>query len=129
MKFKQQFTFDTRLAEADRIISKYPDRIPIICELNENNVIKDFIKSTIQVQKKSPFELDKKKYLVPSDFTIGQFMYVIRKRLKMPAEKAIFLFIRNSIPSSMTTLTSLYNSYKDKDNFLYLNYGFENTFG
>jgi len=129
MKFKQQFTFEQRIAEAERIVTKYPDRIPVICELNENSVLKDFIKSQLKMQKKTPFELDKKKYLIPSDFTIGQFMYVIRKRLKLPSEKAVFLFCNNFIPSSTTTITSLYNSLKDKDKFLYLNYGYENTFG
>ena len=27
--------------------------------------------------------IDKKKYLVPSDLTVGQFVYVIRKRIKV----------------------------------------------
>jgi len=129
MKFKQQFTFEQRIDEAERIVTKYPDRIPVICEFNENSIIKDFIQRQLKMQKKTPFELDKKKYLIPSDFTIGQFMYVIRKRLKLPSEKAIFLFCNNFIPSSTRTITSLYNSFKDKDKFLYLKYGFENTFG
>lgn len=43
-------------------------------------------------------DIDKKKYLVPSDLTCGQFVYVIRKRLKLPAEKAIFLFVNGVIP-------------------------------
>ena len=32
IKFKSQHTFDQRKAEAERIRSKYPDRIPVICE-------------------------------------------------------------------------------------------------
>jgi hypothetical protein len=30
---------------------------------------------------------------VPQDLTVGQFVYVIRKRIKLPAEKAIFIFV------------------------------------
>jgi GABA(A) receptor-associated protein len=32
-------------------------------------------------------EIDKKKYLVPMDLTVGQFVYVIRKRIKLSPEK------------------------------------------
>lgn len=39
-----------------------------------------------------------KKYLVPADLTVGQFHYVIRKRIKLAPEKALFLFCSNSIP-------------------------------
>ncbi len=39
-------------------------------------------------------ELDKMKYLVPNDFTIGQFMYVIRKRMKIKPEDAVFCVIK-----------------------------------
>ncbi len=36
MKFKSQHTFESRFQESSKIITKYPDRIPIICEkLNE----------------------------------------------------------------------------------------------
>lgn len=38
------------------------------------------------------------RYLVPSDLTVGQFVYVIRKRIKLSPEKAIFIFVRNVLP-------------------------------
>jgi len=34
---------------------------------------------------------NRKKYLVPADLTMGQFVYVIRKRIKLPADQAIFV--------------------------------------
>lgn len=43
-------------------------------------------------------DIDKKKYLVPADLTVGQFVYVIRKRIKLSPEKAIFIFINNVLP-------------------------------
>jgi GABA(A) receptor-associated protein len=43
-------------------------------------------------------DIDKKKYLVPADLTVGQFHYVIRKRIKLAPEKALFLFCSNTIP-------------------------------
>lgn len=38
------------------------------------------------------------RYLVPSDLTVGQFVYVIRKRIKLSPEKAIFIFVKNVLP-------------------------------
>lgn len=35
---------------------------------------------------------------MPADLTVGQFVYVIRKRIKLSAEKAIFIFIDNVLP-------------------------------
>jgi GABA(A) receptor-associated protein len=42
-------------------------------------------------------DIDKKKYLVPADLTVGQFVYVIRKRIKLQPEKAIFIFVNNNV--------------------------------
>jgi hypothetical protein len=38
------------------------------------------------------------RYLVPADLSVGQFVYVVRKRIKLSAEKAIFVFIENTLP-------------------------------
>ena len=73
--------------------------------------------------------IDKNKYLVPPDLTIGQFLYVIRKRIKLTPEKSIFLFINNSIPSSSKIISQLYKDHKNEDGFLYIIYSGENTFG
>lgn len=77
------FYLEKRKKEAERIKAKYPDRLPVIVERVE--------KSDIPV-------IDKKKYLVPADLTVGQFMYVIRKRIKLNPEKAIFIFVNGTLP-------------------------------
>lgn len=41
---------------------------------------------------------DRNRYLVPADLTVGQFVYVVRKRIKLSAEKAIFIFVKNILP-------------------------------
>jgi GABA(A) receptor-associated protein len=38
------------------------------------------------------------RYLVPADLSVGQFVYVIRRRISLPPEKAIFIFVRNTLP-------------------------------
>jgi GABA(A) receptor-associated protein len=74
-------------------------------------------------------DLDKKKYLVPSDLTVGQFVYVIRKRVKLSAEKAIFIFVNNALPPTASLMSTIYEENKDEDGFLYVQYSGENTFG
>lgn len=113
-KFKNEHTVEQRKAEAERIRAKYPDRIPVICEKTEKSNVQD---------------IDKKKYLVPADLTCGQFVYVIRKRLKLPAEQAIFLFVNGIIPPTAALMNSIHEEHKDVDGFLYISYSGENTFG
>lgn len=117
MKFKSQYSFQERSHEFSRIIAKYPDRIPIICE-----------KLTDMKNNDIP-NIDKSKYLVPLDLTISQFLYVIRKRIKLPAEKAIFLFVGRTIPASSVFISEIYSHHKDADGFLYITYSGENVFG
>ena len=114
-QFKREFDFETRKSESTRIKEKYPDRIPIIVEKS--------IKSDIS-------DIDKKKYLVPNDITIGQFVYIIRKRIQLTSEKAIFLFTeKHSIPPTSSFISEIYEQFKNEDGFLYLIYAGENTFG
>lgn len=40
------------------------------------------------------------RYLVPGDLNVGQFVYVVRKRINLSAEKAIFIFVKNTLPST-----------------------------
>jgi Autophagy protein Atg8 ubiquitin like len=66
--------------------------------------------------------IDKKKYLVPSDLTVGQFCYVIRKRIKLAPEKAIFIFVNEVLPPTAALMSSIYEEHKDDDGFLYITY-------
>ena len=72
---------------------------------------------------------DKKKYLVPNDLTVAQFIYVIRKRLNLHSEKAMFIFINGQLPTNSHLINDLYEINKDQDGFLYVTYALENTFG
>ena len=114
--FKEQFPFTKRLNEANRVLEKYPDRIPIIVE-RYNRSSNDL-----------PL-IDKKKFLVPNDLTVGQFVYVIRKRIRLPAQKAIFIMMNNKLPPTSMLVSELYQDSKHEDNFLYLTYSSENVFG
>ncbi|KAG0029452.1 ubiquitin-like protein atg8 [Podila clonocystis] len=112
--FQQKHPFEARKAESARIRQKYPDRVPIICE---------------KADKADIATIDKNKYLVPADLTMGQFIYVIRKRIELSPEKAIFIFVNEVLPPIAAHMSSLYEEYRDDDGFLYFTYSGESTFG
>ena len=114
-KFKETHAFEKRKSEAAKICVKYVDRIPIIVEVNKQNA--------------KELNLKKSKYLVPYDLTVGQFMYVIRKRITIADASALFLFFNNTLPASSETIGNVYKQYRDNDGFLYADISLENTFG
>ena len=75
-----------------------------------------------KVEKSDIATIDKKKYLVPADLTVGQFVYVIRKRIKLSPEKAIFIFVDEVLPPTAALMSSIYEGHKDEDGFLYITY-------
>ena len=112
--FKKLHSFDKRQAESEPILRKYSDRIPIICDRADRSNI---------------HRIDKTKYLVPADLTVGQFVFVIRKRINLGHEKALFLFINDELAPTSYPLSLAYDQKKDDDGFLYITYSGENTFG
>jgi len=113
-KFKLKSTFEKRKQESDNIKKKYPDRIPII--------VQKHAKSTLN-------EVDKCKYLVPKDMTMGQFLFVVRKRVNLGPEQALFITVNSTLVSSVKTIGDIYCDLSDEDGFLYVIYTNENTFG
>tara|TARA_B110000858_G_scaffold136833_1_gene155480 strand:+ start:2777 stop:3205 length:429 start_codon:yes stop_codon:yes gene_type:complete len=111
--FKKSHSFEKRKDESFRILQQYPTRIPIICERANQN---------IQI-------LNRKKYLVPDDLTMGNFMFVIRKRLYLAPEMAIYLFVNNKFINGSQSMSEIYEKNKDDDGFLYIHYSGESTFG
>jgi GABA(A) receptor-associated protein len=103
-----------RIDETNRIREKYPERIPIIVKKFTGSALKD---------------IDKSKYLAPVDMTLSQFIVIIRKRIKIEADQAIFVFVENILPPLTSTMAYLYEHMKNKDGFLYIYYNGESTFG
>ena len=113
--FIETHPFPRRLEESKRVMAKYPDRIPVIMEKTQT---KDSIP-----------DIDRVKFLVPNDIIVSQFTFIIRKRINVSAEKAIFVFVNNSLPPSSALMSDIYEEHKNEDGFLYMTYGGENTFG
>jgi len=110
-----------RISESTRIISKFPDRIPVIV-LTKNVTLEKLLK--------------KNKFLVPYDLSVSYLLANIRSQIKLDPSKALFLFCDNALLSGSQSLNQIYTTYRkkhnigpSKDNFLYMSIEEENTFG
>jgi len=101
-------------SEADKVMSKYPNRYPVIVQTNDK-----------QLQK----QIKKNKFLVPGDISVGYLMHVIRKQITLDSSEAIFLFCNNKMITNTAMINQIYDENKAIDKFLYLKICKEATFG
>lgn len=99
----------------NRLIKKYPNRVPVIVNKMKNSQLPD---------------IDKVKYLVPGEMTLAQFMVILRKKIKLNESDSIFIFTNNdTLVSTSSIISCIYNEYKSSNDLLYLYYIECNTFG
>lgn len=67
--------------------------------------------------------------LVTISFLVGQFYFLIRKRIHLRAEDALFFFVKNVIPPTSATMGALYQEHHEEDFFLYIAYSDESVYG
>ncbi|KAK3535879.1 hypothetical protein QTP70_021178 [Hemibagrus guttatus] len=106
----------TRKDEVCTIRSKFPNKLPVIVE------------RCIQ-EKRLPL-LDKTKFLVPHELTIGQFLCLLRSKIALEASQALYLLISGKNMCSMTaSMGEVYSQHRDTDGFLYMTYASQDMFG
>jgi len=112
-EFRKKYTLADRQCESDRLRIRFLDRTPVvICPCPRGPPI------------------DKNKYLVPSSLSFGEFMHIVRKRIKMNQNQSLVGFIDGKVlPPASKSLGDLYKELADEDGFLYVTYSLENTFG
>ena len=128
--------------KVELLLKKYPDRLPIIIS-----------SSSIKIKNTH------KRFIVPYDMTISQFMILLRQKIALGETEAIFIFIKPSknesespapiesesepkqeteikytsgkdiLVSPTTSIITLYNQYKDENLVLNLYFEKENVFG
>jgi GABA(A) receptor-associated protein len=99
-----------------KILDKYDDRVPIfVFKSRRDNALNN---------------IDKNKYIVPTNLTAGDLLNIIRKKLDINQEVSICLFINDKIMvSNSEKIGVLYEEYKNEDNLLNIYYCGENSFG
>ena len=108
-------TLEERISEFNKVIENNPGKIAIICEKAPKSHIK---------------EIDKSKFLIKDDITFQQFALMIRNRLKIGKEEALFFLVDGQ--KALTgddMMNSIYQKYKQKDGFLYIAYASEEVWG
>jgi GABA(A) receptor-associated protein len=113
--YRKNVPFDERKLKASIILKQHPDRIPVVVECSE------------ALQSVHP--LKKNKFIVPHELNLAQFMFVIRKHMKLQPTHAIFVFINNQLHPTTTMMGELYATNKNEDGFMYLSVFQESTFG
>jgi GABA(A) receptor-associated protein len=117
--YKKTTSFEERLQKSNKMTSLYPERIPVIVEMSSSSAsYNTYIASSHKV-----------KYLVPYDITMGQFIKILRDKVKIDQATALFFFIDNKLFPISTSVGDIYKDHKDEDGFLYIEFCEESTFG
>ncbi len=111
-EFKERLSLEERKNQSKNILTKYPTSVPVFIDSSSMHKL-----------------IDKPKFVIPDGFTMGQLMMSIRARMKMNAATALFVFIDNQLIPVTTVISSIYESHKDEDGYMYVCCSEENTFG
>jgi GABA(A) receptor-associated protein len=114
-EFQLLHSFESRKKESTRLLKKYIDSVPIILEKSDQCSMK---------------ELSKSQMIVKGALTIGQLITHLRIDLNLSSDVNMYLLINNQkVPTIHQRIEQVYDSYKNKDGFLYITYTNESTFG
>jgi len=114
---KEISAIDKRCKEAQRVLAKFPGRVPVICEKATHSNLK---------------EVFTKKFLVPNSMRWGEVVGIIHKHAHekgvIPLGKTLFLSVEHrqwlsgTEPNTDTMMQELYGRCKAEDGFLYIKY-------
>lgn len=116
IEFFKQNPIEKRRAVSSRLLTHYPDRVPVIVG---------------RAQTRNTPDIDKHKFIVPREITFGNFMLDVRKHVPTlyPSTGLLFFLSDNTLPQTSALMSTLYEKHKSDDGFLYLTYSCESTFG
>ncbi|XP_061582291.1 microtubule-associated proteins 1A/1B light chain 3C [Cololabis saira] len=116
MPFKQRKCLATRKDEVCNILSKFPNKLPVIVER--------------YIREQTLPLLDKTKFLVPFELTLGQFLCLLRNKIALESSESLFLLVAERSMSCMSSsMGEVYTRYRDMDGFLYITYASQEMFG
>ncbi len=95
-----------------QILAKYPDRVPAY------------------VNFPSEYKHMKNKYLIPREYTMGEFIAYMRKKMSVPAKYGLIVIVnQTTIPTMSQTIDVIYSQNKDPNGMLQVIINMESTFG
>ncbi len=116
--FRKEYSLDKRLNEVNKILQRYPDRLPILVSTSNSDTL-------------GSIKLDKHKYLVPRDLTLLQFSHLLRNHIKCGKSEALFYLIGEEgiLAKPNSTINELWYYHQSDDKYLLIVIQKENTFG
>ena len=108
-KFKKENPDKKKRKElSESLIKENPGKIPVIFEKEETSKLED---------------IKKTRYLLDDNFTVGDFLKMVRKHMKLNEGEALYLPVKAKYNlTSEKVLGDIYELYKDNDGFLYIMY-------
>ena len=111
MEYLQSTPLETRRAEADSILDKYQDRVPVIFDRGSPDAPK----------------VDRHKLLCALDIYVEEFAQMVRKKIEQEVGQEVFLPILffgddRTLPRTSVTMRDVYDEHKADDGFLYVEY-------
>ena len=114
-QFKSALTVSERQKLAAGMKEKYPTKVPVYFS---------------RVKRSALPEIDRNKCMVPCIARMGDVLIGLRKKLSLGKDLALFLFVAGEeLVSGDSFALELYEAHKEKDDFLYLQYGEQQTMG
>ena len=105
-KYQVENTLEKRREAFSQISSKCPDKLPIIIE---HKPAANYPKFQIS------------RMLCPAEFTMQQFVSLVRRRTKLPKENALFAMANGKdLIAGGSLMVKEYRKHKSKDGFLYI---------
>tara|TARA_Y100001970_G_scaffold266543_1_gene355372 strand:+ start:157 stop:486 length:330 start_codon:yes stop_codon:yes gene_type:complete len=97
------------------ILKKHPNKVPLVIHHDKN--------------KKKLY-----KFIIPSDSSITDLLYIVRKRVNLDPEQAIYIYVntpdgKSDLLSANLLLSNIYDENKLDNGLLHLIYAEENVFG
>ena len=117
--YKKSTPLEERKKKSFKMTSLYPDRVPVIVEMSPSSASYNTYTTASH----------KIKYLVPYDISMGQFIKILRDKLKLESSVALFFFINNKVFPITSLIGNIYKENADEDGFLYIEFCEESTFG
>ena len=117
MEFKSKAKLDKkkRKEQSQYLLTKYPDKVPVILEKDPSSKILELKKTNFLLEKKS---------------TVNQLLQLIRRKTELKEGEALFLQAKAKYGiSGEKTIGEIYKEYKDDDGFIYIMYTTELIYG
>lgn len=114
--YRERTPLEKRKTEFEKTSAKFPKYVPVIVENSLTDTVIPQLKHT--------------KFLAGKNITVGQFLTLVRNRVNLKSDQAIFIFINNTLPPLGKLMSEIQKEFADPiDGFVYFLLAGESVFG